>query len=232
MAEEQKKKAVFRFSRKEFWIDGVIWTLFLVFVLTVWKAGAAAVWEIGRLRALIERNESERFEREPFDPFGNRKKEPALESWIRRNLPGSAEERETAARIFAETASMLREGKLKGVRDSFAELTGRLQPELDRRVWYPFLAELTRRAAKEIPNGAGAEETAELLDRIAAAFGGVGFGFAEVPLSPSPSRPEPEKANPPAPPKPAPQAVSAAPGTCVSGNCVSGTCVSSACGVR
>ena len=181
MAEEQikaeQRKLRFSFSWRQFWIYGVIWILINAVFLGIWKTGTFAVREAVRIRTLIEWQQRFRRDepgprrngRDRVGPFRrNRERTRCIEDWIDENLPEcERSEQESAARAFRETALMLRSGNLTGTRDSFAELTARIQPEIDRETWYPFLEELSVQLLDELPENPDAEEIAEIFERAA-----------------------------------------------------------------
>ena len=155
-----------------FLVSGAVWLVLLCAGRGLWHAGCYTVGRVRQVLQLIAWAESltdgDRANLPPF--FGRHAKRTGpLEKWIRKHLPRRPrEEAESAAEAFRTAAGLLRSGGLTGERDTFAELTWRLETAVDYESWHPFLMELSARIGEELGGtGAAPEELADLLTRVA-----------------------------------------------------------------
>lgn len=158
-------------SLKQFLASGAVWLVLFVAARGLWTAGCYTAGRVQRVLQLIAWAESLTdgggadlppfFDRQP-------KRTGPLVKWIRKHLPRRPrEETAAAAEAIRTAAGLLRSGDLHGERDTFAELTWRLETAVDYESWHPFLMELSARIDDELGGDASPEQLARLLNRVA-----------------------------------------------------------------
>lgn len=156
------KKKGYQFHWKTFLIDGAI-AIVIFLVLQGAFFGVRSV--VIRCQDLIERLDGDGHGRGNRSRNRDRDRNQSLEDWIADNLPSEGErEYADVAAVFTRTADALRDGKLRGQEDAFADATRGLMAVATRRVWVSFLTDLTYRAKEE--RIGSPDDLADVFERI------------------------------------------------------------------